>query len=286
MNLQKLLLSQTMLMLFLVGALFSSAAAEETASPPAAPPTESGRSRFAEARERLAVQLKEKFPQEYAELEQLQQNDRRAAMRKMMELAQKAGLEIPFGAGRNRGPGSMIPAQPDQTQLWQEFLNKIKEKFPTEYEEVAKLLQTDPNKALEKLKELAAQAGLEIPEGSPEDATRIQSPRNRNRFMVARAERILRREEPEKYAQWTALRKTDPDAAREFFRNMVQEAGLTLDMLNAPDPHPQRVEVFAFSDKDLEEQYSQQSTAGSSNRNYRNYFRGPRGGFPPPPPQR
>ena len=104
--------------------------------------------------------------------------------------------------------------------------------------------------------------------------------------MVAHAARILSRQMPEAFAQVTALRKTDPDAAREMFRAMVKEAGLTLEMLNAPDPSRRRVEVFAFSDKDLEEQYSQQSTAGSGSRNYRNSFRGFRGGNPPPPPPR
>ncbi len=285
MKLQQTLLRQTLLILSVAGVAFCTAAADET-TPAPAPTSENGRSRFAEAREKIAAQIKEKFPKEYAELEQLQQSDRRAAMRKMMELAQKAGIELPFGPGRNRGGAWHSSADTKQTQVWQEFLDKIKEKFPTEYEEIAKLLQNEPTKALEKLKELAEKAGLEMPEGTPNEEPMIRSPRNRNRFMVARAERILSQEEPEKFAQLEALRKTDPDAARDFFRAMVKDAGLTLDMLNAPDPHRRRVEVFAFSDKDLEEQYSQQSTAGSGNRGYRNYSRGFRGGNPPPPPPR
>ena len=259
---KKLALSAAFLAAFAIVAIPADGA---EAAPAPAPAQQNGpRGGFFAERERIAAQLKEKFPAEYAEIEKLRATDRRGAMMKTMELARKAGIEMPF-----RGPRGMNANPQD---AWQNLFNQLKEKDPAGFAEVEKLLSSDPAKAMEKVKEIAAKAGLQVPEGMPmPGVVRPESPRNRNRFMVERATRILKRTQPEAFAKVEALRKTDPDAARELFRSLVKEAGLTAEELSAQDHHRRRVSSFVFSDKELEAQYEQ--AAGSVQQQ-----RGPWGG--------
>ena len=181
-------------------------------APVAAPRQESrggGRSRSG-MRERFAEierQLKEKFPAEYAEVEKMRETDRFGAMRKMEELAEKAGIEMPFG---RRG---MRPRP-------------------------------------------AEKAGLEMPKGelpkSVQSERKIELNRNRNRILIANANRILARTRPDDYAKLQALREVDDDAARAFFRKLAREEGLTPARLLG-EPIPQ-VRSVSYSDKDIEAQ--------------------------------
>ena len=271
---KKLALTAALLAVFSAVPFLASGAEASPAAPAEEQRRPSRGGMFAD-RERMAAQLKEKFPAEYAEIEKLRETDRRAAMMKTMELARKAGIEMPRPGGFRGG----MPMQQNSQETWQNLFTKLKEKDPAGVAEVEKLLASDPAKAMEKLKEIAAKAGLQVPEGLPTPGDiRPESPRNRNRFMVERATRILKHTQPEKMAEVAKLQKTDPDAARELFRTLVKDAGLTTDELAAQDSRRRRVASFVFSDKELEAQYEQ---AAGSVQNQRPPWGGGRGMMPP-----
>lgn len=211
-----------------------------------------GRSGMREYFEKMNRQLKEKFPAEYAEIEKLRSSDRMAAMRKTMELANKAGIEMPWRRGMmgRRGEHAAPPIGE-----WQKFFAELKEKAPAEFTAVEQKMAAHPQEALKELKALAEKHGLKMPEGPLPGSIPAASAlnRNRNRFMVARANRILQRSRPEEYAKLQKLRETDENAARDYFRQLVKEEGLTTRYLLA-EPIPP-VQSVSFSDKDLEEQY-------------------------------
>ena len=118
------------------------------------------------------AELKEKYPKEMAEIEELQKTDRMAAFRKMRELAEKAGIALPFGrpgqgpgrmGGRGDVPGEDAPrmrANPMQ-QLRQ--LRQLRQKFPKEMAEVEELRRTDPAAARAKMQELIKQLEADRP---------------------------------------------------------------------------------------------------------------------------
>lgn len=202
--------------------------------------------------ENINRQLKEKFPAEYAEIEKMRETDRMGAMRKMMELAGKAGLEMPFG---RRG---MMGHRPDfghgMQNEWTKFFAELKEKAPAEFAEIEKKLTSDPQNALKELAALAEKHGLKMPTGPlPSQRPQVSLNRNGNRFMIQRANRILEKSRPEDYAKLQELRETDDDAAREFFRKLAKEEGLTPRRLLAEPIRP--VQSVSYSDKDIEEQY-------------------------------
>ncbi len=197
-----------------------------------------------EAMQKYRDEIKAKFPAEYAELETLQQTDRRAAMTKMRELAEKAGIESPFGSRgdrrRDNAPVRDEAAEAAEAAVkaaWQRMIDQLKEKFPEEYAGIEKLQATDPAAALEKLRALAAKAGIEVPQAPAEVSGRPRpvSLRNGNRMMIARANRMLRQIDPEGYAALEKLRQEDEDAAREKLRAMVRSAGIPLELLRRHD---------------------------------------------------
>lgn len=117
------------------------------------------------------------------------------------------------------------------------MFEQLKAKFPTEFAEIEKLLETDSAAALKKLQALAAKAEITLPEVPLEAARkRPVSIRNSNRLYIRRANRMLERLNPEAYAELEKLRSEDEDAAREKFRTMVKQAGITLEQLRAGAP--------------------------------------------------
>jgi len=254
------------------GAESEDGAGDRPSSSPSSREGRGGRSRsgFRERMEQVNRQLKEKFPTEYAELEKLRETDRFGAMRKMAELAEKAGIEMPFGRRPMRPRGE----NPENNE-WQEFFAKLKEKFPTEFDAIRKKISTSPQAALAELKALAEKAGLEMPKGDlpqagPGQPERVAINRNRNRILVAQANRILARTRPEDYAKLQALREVDDDEARAFFRKLVREERLTPERLLGEPIRPAR--VVSFTDKDIEAQNP------ATNSNGRGWGGGNRGG--------
>ncbi len=193
-----------------------------------------------EAFRKVQEEIKEKLPAEYAEYEKLQSTDRRAAREKLRELATKAGVSMPFmrpGENRRRGNDGDLPEQAAVNAEWQKVFEQFKAKFPEEFAEIQKLLSSDSAAALKKLQALAVKAGITLPE-TPLESRREQaaSIRNSNRYYIRRANRMLQRRDPQGYAELEKLRAEDEDAAREKFRSMVKQAGITLEQLRVGMP--------------------------------------------------
>ena len=75
-------------------------------------------------------------------------------------IASKAGVELPMmgrGGNRRRGNGG-ADTQAAANAEWQKVFEQLKAKFPTEFAEIEKLLETDSAAALKKLQALAAKA--------------------------------------------------------------------------------------------------------------------------------
>lgn len=114
------------------------------------------------------AELKEKYPKEMAEIEELRKTDRMAAMRKMRELAEKAGIQLNFGrpGGMGGGPGmGMGPGGPGHEGGEQavaprmnpmQQLRELRRKFPKEMAAIEELRKTDPEAARVKIQELTA----------------------------------------------------------------------------------------------------------------------------------
>ena len=115
------------------------------------------------------AELKEKYPKEMAEIEELQKTDRMAAFRKMRELAEKAGIALPFGRP-GQGPGRMggrgdVPGEdaPRMRANPMQQLRQLRQKFPKEMAEVEELRRTDPAAARAKMQELIKQLEADRP---------------------------------------------------------------------------------------------------------------------------
>lgn len=240
---------------------------------------------FEQMRERIRqadAQIKEKFPEEYKELEKLDSTDRRAAYQKRVELARKAGIELPdFGRGRgDRRPGGS-ETQNNQQEEWQKAEEAVKAKFPDEYAEIAKLRETDAAAALLKLRELAEKAGVKLPEGEP--PAKEVGVRNIARLAIEQANRILERRYPDEYAEIVKLRETDPDLARDKYRELFKRAGLSSEELK------KRVVAHAAGTRIVQVEAPQNSNntgnANSSSNTSRrgNWTRGNFGGMGAPP---
>ncbi len=109
--------------------------------------------------------LKAKYPKEVAEIEALRQTDPRAAFQKTRELADKAGITLNFGGGRQQGGGRQMgpggapqgdnAAPPPARRVNPaQQVRLLREKFPTEMAEIDKLRETDPGAAGAKTREL------------------------------------------------------------------------------------------------------------------------------------
>lgn len=237
----------------LAGAAVCGAEAGDTPSA-SRPPVGDRRSAMREQMEKINQQLKEKFPAEYAEIEKMRGSDRMMAMRKTMELANKAGIEMPWGRR-----GMMGRRMEPQMDVWQQFFADLKQKAPAELAEIEKKMTADPKAAMTELKALAEKHGLKMPEGPlPRMNAQVSLNRNRNRIMVERANRILAQARPEDYAELQKLRETDIHAARELFRKLAKEEGLTPRRLMMDPVRP--VQSVSYSDKDIEELNPSSST--------------------------
>lgn len=196
---------------------------------------------------RFLETLKEKFPKELAEIEEMRKNDPRAAMGKMRELMKKAGVEMP--RRRRRGGES---GGDERMTAWRNAFELLKTKDADACAKIEELLKTDPVKALEELKKLAEKHQVKLPEGL--SVVRKISPRNENRNYVDRARILLKRTHAQELAQIDELKKTDPNAARDAFRKLVASAGITLTQLRdfrEEDPESRFVEILDPADEEL-----------------------------------
>ena len=205
------------------------------------------RRRFAEINETLRT----KYPAEFAEMEKLRETDRRAAMEKFRELAEKAGVSLPM-MRRERGGDERFGAAGESSRPGadvQNALQLIRAGHPEAFDENGKLKESDPAAALEKWIALAEETRVDDVKRSG-GAVAAVSFRSRHRLMMARADRLLAEMDPEGFEYLTELRGEDPDAARELFRRMLRNAGLTAAVLSRPlaDEKPVKSMQIALPD--------------------------------------
>ena len=93
-------------------------------------------------RREAEAQIKAKFPKEYAEIEKAQEQ----AEAKLQELAKKADIKLP-------------PTQ----EATMKKMAAIREKYKAEFEEIAKLRETDPQAARERMQEIYKREGIDMP---------------------------------------------------------------------------------------------------------------------------
>lgn len=164
---------------------------------------------------RFMEQLKEKYPQEVAEIEKLRSSDPEGARTKMFELMRKANPEMTMRGGRRRD--AIREVEPTAEQL-----AELKAKFPAEFAEYEKVKTSDPEKAKNLLRELLKKAyGEQIAENT-------KNLRDRSRRSVAMVKMELKRLYPERFSKIEKLAETDPDAAREEMRKLFKESNLRM----------------------------------------------------------
>ena len=185
-------------------------------------------------RGRFLEQLKEKYPQEVAEIEKLQQSDPAAARTKMFELMRKAGGDR--GMRPPRRDGEFMEPTAEQ-------LEAIKSKFPKEFAEYEKLKTSDLEKARTVLGELMRKTFGEQAAGANSNL------RDRSRRSVAMLKMELKRRYPERFAEIEKLEETDPDAARAELRKLFAESGMRM-------PSGARHLNYEYVDPRLQQQFN------------------------------
>ena len=149
-------------------------------------------------------ELKEQYPEEFAEIEEL----RREANRKLQDLAEKAGVKLP------------VSPQDRMQQIM-----ALREKYPEEFAEIEELRRSNPRAAMEKMTELASKEGIDLSfgrnRGSAGNSSREgTTPRNNQ---AAQLRRKLLEQYPDKMAEIDALRKTDAAAARKQLQELIKQ---------------------------------------------------------------
>ena len=149
-------------------------------------------------------ELKEQYPEEFAEIEELRQE----ANRKLQDLAEKAGVKLP------------VSPQDRMQQIM-----ALREKYPEEFAEIEELRRSNPRAAMEKMTELASKEGIDLSfgrnRGSAGNSSREgTTPRNNQ---AAQLRRKLLEQYPDKMAEIDALRKTDAAAARKQLQELIKQ---------------------------------------------------------------
>ena len=191
--------------------------------------------------EEVQTQLKQKYPEKFAEIEKLQKTNIFAALEKMRALARENNVTLPssgrggregfrqggfgggergegfrqggFGGGERGegfrqggfgGQGGFGSRQNQRTTAE----DQIKKLYPTEYAEVEKLRVTIE----EKLQALAKKGNVTLPESA--ETLRAKMAAVREKYKT-------------EFAEIDKLRETDPRAAMERTREIFQKEGIT-----------------------------------------------------------
>ena len=183
--------------------------------------------------EQLQGQLREKFPEEYAEIEKLRETDRRAAMMKTFELMRQAGMEMPMMRGRSRGGEGRGDFPAPHRDPLKEFFLALEEADGEAYRQLREVQKTDPEKALTGYRELAEAHGIAIPAALTLEALRGVEilPRDVVRYTMEKIDRELAQRYPEEFAELERQRSRDPIRARKQFRALLERSGLKVEMI-------------------------------------------------------
>ena len=161
-------------------------------------------------RREAEAQIKAKFPKEYAEIDKAQEQ----AEAKLQELAKKAEIKLP---------------------LTQEAMMKkmaaVREKYKAEFEEIAKLRETDPQAARERTQEIYKREGIEMPpmmnfrrpdQRGREDGDRPQARRGNQMQDIQKKMKDMQNAYPEEMKKIQALRQENPQQFRSELRKLAE----------------------------------------------------------------
>ena len=162
-------------------------------------------------------QLRERYPDEVAELERLRESDPEAFRSKMFEFMRRVGPEMGMGRGHRAEQMSRRTVEPTAEQL-----AEIKKKFPEEFAEYEKLKESEPEKARELIINLMRKTFGDQAVDNPKNL------RDRNRTAVEQIKVQLKQRYPERYAEIEKLEQANPDAARKALRELYNESGLRI----------------------------------------------------------
>lgn len=144
----------------------------------------------------IEAKLKKEYPEEYAKIEQARLN----VEEQLQALAKKADVKLP-----------------DTPETMRLRMEQLKTRFPKEYAEIEKLRKDDPRAADEKMRELAKEAGIELPPPPRPRGPKGGPGRDGNPMPE------LRRRYPEKMRELDRLRRTSPEEYRAQVRELVKK---------------------------------------------------------------
>lgn len=148
-------------------------------------------------------QIKAKFPKEYAEIEKA----REQAENQLQELAKKADVELP----------------PTQEAMMKKMA-AVREKYKTEFDEIEKMRETDPQLARERTMDIYRREGIEMPMmnfGRPGGNRGPEPPQARRGNPMQKLAEI-RKAYPEEMKKIMPLRKEDPKKFREEMKKLAE----------------------------------------------------------------
>lgn len=151
--------------------------------------------------------IKAKFPKEYEEIVKA----REQAEENLQALAKKADVKLPLT---------------QEAQM--KKMAEIREKYKTEFEEIRKMRQTDPQGAMERTAEIFKREGIEMPRmgmgrfGAPNEGRKApqQARRGNARQDMQKKMELLRKAYPEEMKKLDELRKEDPAQFRNELRKL------------------------------------------------------------------
>ncbi len=146
----------------------------------------------------IEAKLKKDYPEDYAKIEQARLNTEE----QLQALAKKANVKLP-----------------DTPESMRMKMEQLKAGFPKEYAEIEALRKDDPRAAMEKTRELAKKAGIELPAFNRPREGRPEREGGRSGNPIAE----LHRKYPEKMKEIEKLRRTSPTAYRQQIRELLEK---------------------------------------------------------------
>ena len=155
------------------------------------------------------AKIKAKFPKEYAAIEK----SREQAEEQLQALAKKADVKLPM-----------------TQEAMMKKMAAIREKYKSEFEEINKLRQEDPQAARERTNEIFKREGIEMPmmgmggfrrqEGNSQQAPRQPRRGNSGQDMRKKMDQI-RKAYPEEVKKLQSLREEDPQKFRQEMKKLA-----------------------------------------------------------------
>ena len=148
---------------------------------------------------------------------------------------------------------------PERMAYFREVIETVREKYPSEFNEVMALRQTNPAEAIRRGSELARRAGFDVPGGlAPSGTAQSEAgpeqsfaavgktgtvSRNFRRKKMRAVNLALQERFPEEYARLEEMRIRDPEEARYCFRELVSRLDDLQEIYASLEPEPEAREA-------------------------------------------